>query len=263
MITVLLFIFFVTVGYLCGSVCSAVIVSTIFSLPDPRVTGSQNPGATNVLRISGKKYAAIVLLGDLLKGFLPVLFAQLLGANLFLVSCTGLAAVIGHIYPVFFGFKGGKGVATALGVLLGLQFILGVAVIATWLLVANLSRYASVASMVTMLLAPFYSLVITGIETFLPISVITLFIIYQHRNNITRLIDGEEPPIVFSHNTLLDEINATLVEQEQEEHIEQEEKRQKENPLELEEKTVPRKKRKVKTEPIEKPISRATKKNKK
>ena len=219
----LLFIFVIVVGYLAGSVCSAVIVSRIFSLPDPRVAGSQNPGATNVLRLAGKKYAVMVLLADMLKGLLPVLFAKALGAGPIAVSLTCLAAVMGHMYPIFFGFNGGKGVATALGALLGLHFILGVLVIATWLLVANFTRYSSLASIISMVLAPLYSLFTIGrLDTFPPLFFIALFILYKHRENITRLIDGEEPKIRFKSNSLDEEIKASLVEQEEEQRIEKE-----------------------------------------
>lgn len=201
-----LFLFNIIVGYLIGSICSAVIVCRLFDLPDPRTKGSKNPGATNVLRLAGKQYAAIVLLADLFKGLLPVLLAESLSAGPATLGFTCLAAVFGHMYPIFFGFKGGKGVATAVGALLGLHFMLGVMVIATWLLVANFSRYSSVASIVSMILAPFYSLYALGnISAFLPLSIITLFILYKHRDNITRLEDGNESKIDF-HRKALDEI---------------------------------------------------------
>lgn len=219
---VLLFLFLVIVGYLAGSICSAVIVSRIFNLPDPRTTGSQNPGATNVLRLAGKKYAVIVLLADVLKGLLPVLLAKALGASPATVSFTCFAAVMGHMFPLYFGFSGGKGVATALGALLGLHFMLGVIVIATWLLVANFTRYSSLASIISIGLAPLFGLLTIGeFSIFPPLFFITLFILYKHRNNITRLIDGEEPKIRFNRSTLADEISATLIEQEEEQEIEE------------------------------------------
>ncbi len=197
-----LFLFCVIIAYLVGSICSAVIVCRVFDLPDPRIGGSQNPGATNVLRLAGKQYALIVLLADMLKGLLPVLLAKILEAGPVTIGFTCLAAVIGHIYPVFFGFKGGKGVATAMGALLGFHFILGVMVIATWLLVANFSRYASLASIIAMVLAPFYSFFSVGsIDAFLPIFFIALLILYQHRDNITRLMDGKETKINLKPKT--------------------------------------------------------------
>ncbi|KTD23890.1 transmembrane protein [Legionella lansingensis] len=215
MLAALLFLFVVIVGYLAGSVCSAIIVSHLFSLPDPRSNGSQNPGATNVLRLSGKRYAAIVLLVDMLKGALPVLLAKVLGAGPIALGFTCWATVMGHMYPIFFGFRGGKGVATALGALLGLHFILGVLVIATWLLVANFSRYASLASMVSMVMAPWYALFLPeGLLIYSPLFFIALFIIYKHRHNITRLIDHTEPKIQFRRATSLgEEIDAVILEQ--------------------------------------------------
>jgi glycerol-3-phosphate acyltransferase PlsY len=202
MFATLLVLFCLIVAYLVGSVCSAVIVCRLFDLPDPRVEGSQNPGATNVLRIAGKQYAAIVLLADMLKGFLPVLLANLLGAGPTLMGFTCFAAVIGHMYPVFFGFKGGKGVATAIGAMLGFHLFLGVMVIATWLLIANFTRLASLASILSMTLAPFYSLfIVRSSVAFPPLIFITIFIIYQHRNNLTRLMDGNEPKITLSPKT--------------------------------------------------------------
>ena len=200
MYTTLLFLFNVTVAYLVGSVCSAVIVCRLFDLPDPRTKGSKNPGTSNVLRLAGKQYASIVLLADMLKCLLPVLLAHVLGAGPIILGFTCFAAVIGHMYPLFFDFKGGKGVATALGALLGLNFILGVMVIATWLLVANFSRHASLASIVSTILAPIYSLFVFGnLSVFLPIMFISLAILYKHGDNITRLMDGTEEKISFRH----------------------------------------------------------------
>ncbi len=208
MFATFLFLSLAIVAYLVGSICSAVIVCRLFDLPDPRTAGSRNPGATNVLRLAGKQYAIMVLLGDMLKGLLPVLLGKMLGAGPVMLGFVCLAAVLGHIYPIFFGFKGGKGVATAIGALLGLHFILGVVVIATWLLVANFSRYSSLASIISIILAPFYSLfAVRGLDPFLPIFFITLVILYQHRENITRLMDGTEGKINFQPKTQ----NATVV----------------------------------------------------
>lgn len=194
----LFFTLIISLSYLAGSICSAVIVSRMFSLPDPRSTGSNNPGATNVLRLAGKKYAVIVLLADALKGFLPILIAKILGVGLMTMSFACLAAVIGHMFPFFFDFKGGKGVATALGALLGLNFILGILVIGTWLLVAYFSRYSSLASMISIILAPFFAFCLFGQFSVIPgLLLMSLFILYKHKNNITRLIDKEEPKIQF------------------------------------------------------------------
>ena len=202
----LFFLFNLTTGYLIGSICSAVIVSQLFNLPDPRTEGSKNPGATNVLRLSGKKYAAIVLIVDMLKGFLPVLLAKMLGAGPVILGFTCCAAVLGHMYPLFFKFQGGKGVATALGALLGFNFILGVMTIATWLLVARLFRYSSLASMTALVFAPFFSLYVVGNEqAFLPLAFIAIFVLYKHRDNITRLMDGNESKISFSKKGVIRE----------------------------------------------------------
>lgn len=213
MLSFIVFMLLVAIGYLCGSFCSAVIVCRVFGLPDPRTEGSKNPGATNVLRLAGKKYALIVLIVDMLKGLLPVLLARLADASPVTLGFTCFAAVMGHMYPVFFGFKGGKGVATALGGLLGLNFILGVMVIATWLLVAQYSRYSSLASIVSVILMPLYSTVTIGnIQIIPPLFFITIFILYQHRENFSRLFDGTETKIQFRPSNLkevTDEILAT------------------------------------------------------
>ncbi|ARB93333.1 glycerol-3-phosphate 1-O-acyltransferase PlsY [Legionella longbeachae] len=196
-------IFLVVLGYLMGSICSAVIICKACSLPDPRTEGSKNPGATNVLRLAGKQYAALVMAADLLKGTIPVLIAKILDADPATVSFTALAAVVGHMYPIFFGFKGGKGVATAIGSLLGLYFLVGVLVAATWLLVAKFSRYSSLASITSVGLAPLYSLLlIQQLSVFLPIFAIALLILYKHKDNINRLIDGTESKIKLKQNVI-------------------------------------------------------------
>ncbi len=206
----------IIVGYLFGSICSAVIVSRIFNLADPCSEGSKNPGATNVLRLSGKKYAAMVMVFDLLKGTIPVLIAKMMPVSELIVTYTCLAAVLGHMFPIFFSFKGGKGVATALGALLGLQFILGVMVIIIWLLVAQFYRYSSAASLVSMTAMPLLALWTTeNVVLFTPLFFITLFIFYKHRDNITRLMDGEESKIsfkTFSKQTPLAEAEEIMTE---------------------------------------------------
>ncbi len=157
----------------------------------------------------------------MLKGLLPVVLAKALGAGPATISFTCFAAVMGHMYPVFFDFQGGKGVATALGALLGFHFILGVMVIATWLLIANFSRYSSLASIASIALAPVYAIMtISGMETLPPLLFIAMFVLYKHRDNITRLIDGEEPKIRFESRSLNEEISATFKEQVEEEKLE-------------------------------------------
>lgn len=198
-----LFFFLVTLGYLMGSVSSAIIVCRIFDLPDPLVEGSKNPGATNVLRIAGRQYALLVMAGDLLKGTIPVLIAKALHASPSIVAFTALAAVIGHMYPLFFKFKGGKGVATAIGALLGLHFIIGILVAATWLLVAHFNRHASLSSIVALSLAPFYTLLfLRNLDTFSPLFFIALLVLFKHRQNIARLLAGTEPKINLKSNLL-------------------------------------------------------------
>lgn len=208
----LLFIFLITLAYLLGSICSAIIVCRVFSLPDPRQEGSQNPGATNVLRLAGKHFAALVMAGDVLKGVIPVVIAQVMGAGIATVGFTALAAVIGHMYPIFFQFKGGKGVATALGGLFGIQIFIGTIVAAIWIVIAKFTRYSSLASIISMIAAPIIAIIITAnVNIFPPLGIMTMLILFKHRNNITRLLDGAEPKInLTTHNPhgILDDIMA-------------------------------------------------------
>lgn len=186
----------IILSYLLGSLCSAVIVSRLFSLPNPCLEGSNNPGATNVLRLAGKKYAIIVLIADLMKGLCPVLLAHYLLVPLNLVAMLGVGAVIGHMYPVFFKFKGGKGVATTFGVLLGFNYLLGILTLLTWLLVAKLTRYSSLAALISITMAPFYSwFLFHQHQGFWPLLAISGLVIYRHQNNIKRLIKGVEPKL--------------------------------------------------------------------
>jgi glycerol-3-phosphate acyltransferase PlsY len=197
-LNILLFFIFTLASYLVGSANTAIIVCKLFSLPDPRTQGSKNPGATNVLRLAGKSYALSVLLGDMLKGFLPVLIAHLLHLPVFIQASACLFAVIGHIFPLFFDFRGGKGIATGLGGLLALHFSLGVIVIVIWLLIAKIFRYSSLASVIAFLLAPFISLfTINSIDSFTPLCFMSLLVLYKHRLNISRLIAGTESKIVL------------------------------------------------------------------
>lgn len=199
MLAFLLLLFDVVGAYLMGSISSAVIISRLFQLQDPRLAGSKNPGATNVLRLAGKKYAVMVLLVDMLKGTLPVVLAFALGARAPELGLTCLFAVLGHVYPVFFDFQGGKGVATALGALLGFHPLLGLSVLSTWVLIACVSRYSSLASIIALGLAPFYALISLGSRpAFWPLLVMTGIVLYQHRDNFTRLFNGLEPKIDLS-----------------------------------------------------------------
>lgn len=191
---------FVLLAYLLGSISFAVVSSWIFRLPDPRTYGSKNPGATNVLR-SGKKAAAILtLLGDAGKGWLAVVLAQYY-APLWGVGDEGIAAValavfLGHVFPVFLRFQGGKGVATAVGVLLGLNLWIGLMAIATWLLAAVIGRISSLSALVAAILAPIYAVGILGFEeSALAVLLMSLVLIWRHQSNIVNLMAGKEARI--------------------------------------------------------------------
>jgi glycerol-3-phosphate acyltransferase PlsY len=184
---------FVPAAYLIGSISSAIIICRLMGLPDPREQGSGNPGATNVMRIGGKKAAAITLLGDSLKGLLPVYAANVLGLPAELVAATGLAAFIGHLYPIFFGFKGGKGVATSVGVLLGFFWALGLAFMATWYVVYKLGKISSLSALVASILSPVFAWFIVGNEAIVAASLVMMvFLLWRHKSNIQRLLAGEE-----------------------------------------------------------------------
>ena len=183
----------IVAAYLLGSISSAIIACRVMGLPDPRTQGSNNPGATNVLRIGGRKAAAITLLGDSLKGFLPVLTCQLLGRDAEVMALAGGAAFLGHLYPVFFGFKGGKGVATALGVQFGWGWTIGAAVGATWLFMAKVANISSLAALISMALAPLYIWLLWPAPELIGMQIlITLLLIWRHRSNIRNLISGAE-----------------------------------------------------------------------
>lgn len=191
----------VAAAYLIGSLSFAVIVSKAMGLNDPRNYGSGNPGATNVLRSGNKKAALFTLLFDALKGYLPTMAAVLAGPHYMqgegLVAGVGLAAFLGHLYPVFFRFKGGKGVATALGVLLGISPLLGAMVLLTWLLVAFLGRYSSLAALTAALLAPFYQWWLAGQAGPITCAVafMSVLLFWRHRGNIRKLLAGTESRI--------------------------------------------------------------------
>ena len=186
--------YFLIASYLLGSISSAIIICKIVGLPDPRTKGSKNPGATNVLRIGGKKIAAFVLLFDGLKGALPVILAHYLGFNLFELTIILFCAFLGHLFPIFYGFKGGKGVATYLGGLLGLNLFVGLTFIIIWLLIAKVIKISSIAALTATLLSPIYFYFITthNFKATLVIFIINLFIYFTHRENIKRIINGDE-----------------------------------------------------------------------
>lgn len=182
-------------SYLIGSIASAVIVARIFKLPDPREAGSGNPGATNVLRLGGKKAAIVTLLGDLGKGLLPVLLLRAFAAPDEALAIAALFAFAGHLFPVFFGFKGGKGVATAAGALLGLNLIVGLLTVGAWLLTARITRFSSAAAIVAAVVAALASVYLASPPIMFAINLMSVTLIYRHRQNIRRLLRGEEPRI--------------------------------------------------------------------
>lgn len=195
MLAILFIALFIALAYLLGSINCAVIVCKMAGLSDPRTQGSKNPGATNVLRLGGKKLALLVAIGDILKGVLPVLVANLCGVDGFWLGLVALAAVLGHMYPVFFGFQGGKGVATALGAIFALSWFVGILVLLTWGVIALVFRRSSLSSLVSIALAIPFIFFFADPMLALPVLVIALFIIYRHQGNIARLINGTEPKI--------------------------------------------------------------------
>ncbi|MGE4576583.1 MAG: glycerol-3-phosphate 1-O-acyltransferase PlsY [Candidatus Pseudothioglobus sp.] len=186
-------IYFLMGSYLIGSISSAIIICKVAGLPDPRTQGSKNPGATNVLRFGGKKIAAFVLIFDGLKGAIPVITANYFGLSLFELTFILLFAFLGHVFPLFFGFKGGKGVATFLGGLIGINLLIGLTFAIIWLIVAKVLKFSSLAALIATILSPIYFYLITAnLQAALVIGLIGLFIIYNHRANIKRLIKKEE-----------------------------------------------------------------------
>jgi glycerol-3-phosphate acyltransferase PlsY len=190
----------VALSYLVGSLSFAVIISRLMGLADPRSYGSGNPGATNVLRSGNKAAALLTLAFDALKGYLPVMAALLwqerLGLGPFAIALVGLAAFLGHLWPVYFRFQGGKGVATAAGVLLALNPVLGAATLASWLLIAVFFRYSSLASLVAAAFAPFFQLLIWGVKpAMLCIVPMSLLLVWRHGPNIRKLLAGTESKI--------------------------------------------------------------------
>lgn len=187
-------------AYLLGSVSFAIVVSRVFRLQDPRTYGSQNPGATNVLRTGNKAAAALTLAGDCLKGWVAVAAAVYLQQT-FALGDTGVALVAfavfaGHVWPVLFRFRGGKGVATALGVLLGLNPLLGLATLISWLVVAYAFRYSSLAALVAALFAPFYYVLLFGPDAkALAVVLMSALLVFRHRQNIANLLAGKESRI--------------------------------------------------------------------
>ena len=200
-------ILLVTGAYLLGSISSAILVCRLMGLPDPRTQGSNNPGATNVLRIGGKKAAAITLLGDSLKGVMPMLMGHLLDAGPVALAATGIAAFLGHLYPIYFGFHGGKGVATALGVQFGLHWAIGGGVALIWLFMAKVLRISSLAALTSMALAPLIVWLVLPRTSLGPSwelvgmqLLMSLMLFWRHRSNIRNLLSGAESKISATQN---------------------------------------------------------------
>ena len=192
----LVILLFIVLGYLAGSVSTAIIVCRAMGLPDPRNEGSRNPGATNVLRLGGKKAAAITLAGDFLKGLLPVLLARLAGVEATGLALIALAAFLGHLYPIFFSFQGGKGVATAFGAILGLSAPVALAALATWLIMAFVLRISSLSALTAAALTPLFAWYfgLSGASLAVVLVMVGL-LIWRHRSNIRHLWAGTEGKI--------------------------------------------------------------------
>ncbi len=190
------YLLLITGAYLMGSMSFAVLVSKMMRLPDPHSYGSGNPGATNVLRTGNKLAAVLTLLGDAAKGYLAVFLARaLVGVDVesWVLPAVAAAAFLGHLFPVFHGFKGGKGVATALGILLGISGWLGLATLSTWLIVAFFMRYSSLAALISAMFAPLYFIFLFGVQPMSgAIAIMSGLLIWRHKGNIEKLLDGTE-----------------------------------------------------------------------
>jgi acyl phosphate:glycerol-3-phosphate acyltransferase len=183
-------------AYVLGSVSSAIVIARLFGLQDPREVGSGNPGATNILRYGGKKAAILTLFGDVLKGVIPVLIAHALRADSVIVALTVLAAFLGHVFPVFHGFKGGKGVATAFGTLVAMNGWVGLALVGSWLVIAVTTRYSSLSAITVSVLAPVYVWWFTREPALILVTgIMALLLLWRHRSNIQKLLAGTETRI--------------------------------------------------------------------
>lgn len=191
---ILITLLMIITAYLIGSVSSAILICRVFNLPDPRTVGSKNPGATNILRMGSKSIAALVLFLDVLKGTVPLWGAYFLGIGPLALGVIAIAACLGHMYPIFFEFKGGKAVATAFGALLPIGLDLGSLLVLTWIFVAKGSKYSSLAAIVTVSLAPLYTWFLKPAYTY-PVLMLSVLIIFRHKDNIIRLLQGKEPKI--------------------------------------------------------------------
>ena len=207
--TLTLDLLLIPIAYLIGSISFAVVVSKCMNLPDPHSYGSGNPGATNVLRTGNKLAAGLTFLGDALKGYFAVMLARLLLGDQSLTSSLGswvlcgvvLAVFLGHLFPIFHGFKGGKGVATACGILFGVNVILGIATLGTWIIVAVFMRYSSLAALAAAVFGPIYFVFLFGFQQMgISLLVVCLLLIWRHRSNIQNLLNGTESRIGSKKN---------------------------------------------------------------
>ncbi|MEO9946970.1 MAG: glycerol-3-phosphate 1-O-acyltransferase PlsY [Paraglaciecola sp.] len=187
-------------AYLLGSISSAILVSQLFDLGDPRNLGSGNPGATNILRIGGKLPASLVLIFDILKGTLPVYVSYLLGIEPIYLAFIAVFACLGHMFPLFFNFSGGKAVATAFGAILPLGLDLAALIIVTWGIVVYLTKYSSLAAIVSVCIAPFLTMLIKP-DFAIPVGILSALIVLRHKDNIVRLIQGQESKIKIKKPT--------------------------------------------------------------
>ena len=204
-------ILLIPLAYLIGSVSFAVVVSKCMRLPDPHSYGSGNPGATNVLRTGNKRAAVMTLLGDALKGFVAVVLARMIlgeasltsSLNSWILCGVVVAVFLGHLFPIFHGFSGGKGVATACGILFGINWILGLATLATWIIVAKFMRYSSLAALAAAVFAPIYFVFLFGFHPMsIALLVVCALLIWRHRSNICNLMNGTESRIGSKNNKL-------------------------------------------------------------
>ena len=183
-------------AYLLGSISAAILVCKLLGLSDPRTGGSGNPGTTNVMRLHGKTAAFLTLTGDVFKGITPVLLAKVIVGSEFIIALSGLAAFLGHIFPIYFKFKGGKGVATLIGILLATHWLLGLAYVITWILTAAIFRYSSLAALIATLSIPFYTYFLEqNFQYTVSFSMIAVILFWRHKSNIYNLLNNKERKI--------------------------------------------------------------------
>lgn len=195
------FLISIVIAYLLGSISCSILLAKFVKMPDPRNVGSGNAGTINILRTAGKNKAIAVLLGDIAKGILAVLIGRILGQHGFALGLVAFAAVVGHIYPIFFKFKGGKGVATALGSILLLNFWVGIIAAIVWAVIAAIFRYASMASLASVVVSPFLFLIFGYFAYFIPALLIAALVVWKHWANVQRLRNKTEPKIHLNNPT--------------------------------------------------------------